>query len=269
MAAKTVKIENKMLGKELIEIAIGDFYMYDEATGLEYCTTSLSNAEFSSSADKTDVRGGVNNAVLYTIPGEKEVTFTITDVVNHVDITALKNASSIQEVDSKEMFCYHVPKFYNITIETTNAKVTLDQEPIAGEKVMVYLEDGTLVGDTKVSLTGKELTITNTDLNLTSADKVRVMGFKYKVDAKALYYTISAEGTTTNLIGVYKKPVFNRKTMKIEYYKVVYYPQVTMDANYTESDSTTREAVSEEHSFTITKKDTEDVLGYVYYEPVE
>ena len=84
-----------MLGKELIEIAIGDLYMYDEATGLEYCTTSLSSAEFSSSADKTDVRGGVNNAVLYTIPGEKEVTFTVTDVVNHVDITALKNARCV------------------------------------------------------------------------------------------------------------------------------------------------------------------------------
>ena len=93
------------------------------------------------------------------------------------------------------------------------------------------------------------------------------MGFKYKVDAKALYYTIAAEGTTTNLVGVYKKPVYNRKSMKVEYYKVVYYPQITMDANYTESDSTTREAVSEEHSFTITKKDTESVLGYVYYEP--
>lgn len=262
------KIENKMLGKELIEIAIGDFYMYDEATGLEYCTTSLANAEFSSSADKTDVRGGVNNAVLYTIPGEKEVTFTVTDVVNHVDITALKNASSIQEVSEKEMFCYHVPKFYNVTIQSTNAEVNLDQEPISGEKVMVYREDGTLIEDSLVSLSGKKITITNSSLNLTSADKVRVMGYKYKVNSKALYYTIAAEGTTTNLVAVYKKPVFNRKSMKIEYYKVVYYPQVTMDANYTESDSTTREAVSEEHSFTITKKDTEDVLGYVYYEPV-
>ena len=261
------KVENKMLGKELIEIAIGDFYMYDEATGMEYCTTSLANAEFSSSADKTDVRGGVNNAVLYTIPGEKEVTFTITDVVNHVDITALKNASSIEEVDSKEMFCYHVPKFYEITIASTNAKVTLDHEPITGEKVMVYLEDGTLVEDSKVTLSTNELTIDNTSLGLTSADKVRVMGYKFKVDARALYYTIAAQGTTTNLVGVYKKPVFNRKSMKVEYYKVVYYPQITMDANYTESDSTTREAVSEEHSFTITKKDTEDVLGYVYYEP--
>lgn len=263
-----VKKENKMLGKELIEIAIGDFYMYDEATGLEYCTTSLSSAEFSSSADKTDVRGGVNNAVLYTIPGEKEVTFKITDVVNHVDITALKNASSIEEVSTKEMFCYHVPKFYGVTVEATNAKVTLDQEPLAGEKVMIYREDGTLIEDSSVTLKGKEVTITNSTLNLTSADKVRVMGFKYKVDTKALYYTIAAEGTTTNLVAIYKKPVFNRKSMKVEYYKVVYYPQVTMDANYTESDSTTREAVSEEHSFTITKKDTEDVLGYVYYEPV-
>ena len=205
--------------------------------------------------------------VLYTIPGEKEVTFTVTDVVNHVDITALKNASSVQEVDSKEMFCYHVPKFYEVTIDSTKAKVTLDQEPIAGEKVMVYLEDGTLVEDTLVSVSAKELTINNATLSLTSADKVRIMGFKFKVDAKALYYTISAEGTTTNLVAIYKKPVFNRKTMKVEYYKVVYYPQITMDANYTESDSTTREAVSEEHSFTITKKDTEDVLGYVYYIP--
>lgn len=263
-----VKKENKMLGKELIEIAIGDFYMYDEATGLEYCTTSLANAEFSSSADKTDVRGGVNNAVLYTIPGEKEVTFTVTDVVNHVDITALKNASSIEEVGTKEMFCYHVPKFYGVTIEATKAKVTLDQEPIAGEKIMLYRENGTLIEESAVTLAGKEITITNDTLNLTSADKVRVMGFKYKVDTKALYYTIAAEGTTTNLVGVYKKPVYNRKSMKVEYYKVVYYPQITMDANYTESDSTTREAVSEEHSFTITKKDTEDVLGYVYYEPV-
>ena len=83
-----VKKENKMLGKELIEIAIGDLYMYDEATGLEYCTTSLSSAEFSSSADKTDVRGGVNNAVLYTIPGEKEVTFTELTVT--LDISKLK-----------------------------------------------------------------------------------------------------------------------------------------------------------------------------------
>ena len=262
-----VKKENKMLGKELIEIAIGDLYMYDEATGLEYCTTSLSSAEFSSSADKTDVRGGVNNAVLYTIPGEKEVTFTVTDVVNHVDITALKNASSIQEVDSKEMFCYHVPKFYNVTIQSTNAEVNLDQEPISGEKPMIYREDGTLIEDGVVSISGKKITITNSSLNLTSADKVRVMGFKYKVDAKALYYTIAAEGTTTNLVAIYKKPVYNRKSMKVEYYKVVYYPQITMDANYTESDSTTREAVSEEHSFTITKKDTESVLGYVYYEP--
>lgn len=244
-------------------------YLYDEATGMEYCTTSLSTAEFSSSADKTDVRGGTDNAVLYTIPGEKEVTFTISDTVNHVDITALKNATSVDEVGSKELFCYHVPKFYSVTIESTNAKVTLDQEPITGEKVMVYLENGTLVEDTKVNLSGKEITITNTDLNLTSADKVRVMGFKYKVDTKALYYTIAAQGTTTNLVGVYRKPVFNRKTMKVEYYKVVYYPQITMDANYTESDSTTREAVSEEHSFTITKKDTESVLGYVYYEPAK
>ena len=132
---------------------------------------------------------------------------------------------------------------------------------------MIYREDGTLIEDGAVSISGKKITITNSSLNLTSADKVRVMGYKFKVDAKTLYYTIAAEGTTTNLVGVYKKPVYNRKSMKVEYYKVVYYPQITMDANYTESDSTTREAVSEEHSFTITKKDTEDVLGYVYYIP--
>ena len=64
------KIENKMLNEELVEIAIGDLYLYDEATGLEYATTTLTSAEFNSSADKTDVRGGTDNAVLYSIPGE-------------------------------------------------------------------------------------------------------------------------------------------------------------------------------------------------------
>lgn len=264
----STKVENKMTGEELIEYAIGDLYLYDEATGLEYITTSLSSADFSSSADKTDVRGGTDNAVLYTIPGEKEVTFTVTDVVNHVDITALKNASSIQEVGSKELFSYHVPKFYSVTIDSSNAKVTLDQEPISGEKVMIYTEAGALIEDTNISTTGKEVTITNTSLGLTSANKVRVMGYKYKVDSKALYYTISAEGTTTNLVGVYKKPVFDRKSQKVKYNKVTYYPQVTLDSNYSESDTTAREAVSEEHSFTISKKDTEDVLAYVYYEPI-
>ena len=260
------KIENKMLNEELVEIAIGDLYLYDEATGLEYATTTLTSAEFSSSADKTDVRGGTDNAVLYSIPGEKEMTFTVTDVVNRTDITALKNASSVEEVDTKDLYSYHMPKFYDTTIASNKVTFELDKTPIKGEQVMMYTLQGNLIEESLVTINDKQVEIDNTTLGLTEGAKVRVMGFKYKVDASAMYYTISAEGVTVNLVGVYKKPIYNRKTMKVEYYKTTYYPQVTLDSNYSESDSSTREAIEETHTFTITKKDGEQFAGYVYYE---
>ena len=186
------KIENKMLNEELVEIAIGDLYLYDEATGLEYATTTLTSAEFNSSADKTDVRGGTDNAVLYSIPGEKEMTFTVTDVVNRTDITALKNASSMEEVDSKDLYSYHMPKFYDTTIAANKVTFELDKAPISGEQVMIYTLQGNLIEKALVTIKDKQVEIDNTTLSLTEGAKVRVMGFKYKVDASAMYYTISA-----------------------------------------------------------------------------
>jgi lipopolysaccharide export system protein LptA len=263
------KQENKMLNKELIELKIGDLYLYDANEGIELMTATLSSAELSSSVDKTDVRGGTANSVIYTIPGEREMTFTVTDVVNKVDIKSLKEGNLIREVDTQELYNYHIPKFYNVVIQTTQATLTLDQEPSdTTETIMIYKEDGSLIESTNITITGKDVEIDNSSLGLKAGDKVRVMGYKYKVSADALFYTLSAEGATQKLVAVYRKPVLDRKTMKAVYYKTTYYPCVIMDSNYTESDQTSPEAIEEQHTFTITKDDTEDVLGYVYYEKI-
>ena len=108
------------------------------------------------------------------------------------------------------VYAFHMPKFYEVSINSTKAEVTLDKEPANGEKPSIYvMNTKTMILDTNVTISGTKVEIDNSTLNLQAGDKVRVMGYKYQAPEDALYTKISGEATTVAFYGVYKLPIFD------------------------------------------------------------
>ena len=262
------KMENIMLMENLVENAIGDLYLFDAETGLEYASTTLASSELASTSDAEEVKGGTSNSTIYTIAKSKEMTFTVTDVLNDEGLVSRKNGGVLSKVGVDTVYAFHMPKFYEVTINSTKAEVTLDKEPANGEKPSVYvMNTKTTVADTNVTISGAKVEIDNSTLNLQAGDKVRIMGYKYKAPEDALYTKISGEATTVAFYGVYKLPIFDTD-MNVRYYKTYIFPKLTMKSDYTVSNSTERTAVSAQTDFTIALAEGETELGYIVYEKV-
>ena len=257
------EFKERLMPQSVLEMTVGNFYLY--YNGVEIYKTTLSQEAINSSSDKTEVRSGTANAVTYIIPGEKTYEITLTDVCNDPQLDAIKNGSLLEKVGSDSALkAFHMPKYYDVKIQSNNVEITLDQTPADGENFSVTFNDK-LVESSKVSVTTNKVTITNDTLNITGTDKVLIGGFYYDAPQDAITYNIAGDSKTISLSGVYEQKVLNKDLEEIFTKQTVYY-KLNMSSDNSSSHTTAKEEIADETVLTAVASDEHpESLGYVLY----
>lgn len=245
------KVANELMTKELFEVSVADIYFYSRNTGMELFTGTLTQHEITQSVDEEDIKAGRDNAVLATIKKNKQITFTLTDVISRLDQEAFQFGGVVKEVDGN-VEAMHMPKNYTVA----GGKVTLDKTPITGEEVKVYSlktnkEIPSVLADNVLTLTGAE-----------EGEIVFVGGFKYIAPEGAKYYDIAADPTTEPMFAVIEVPIYDND-MNLVALKQYHFPKVSMSGNVTKSGQSEKTTPAIQTEVKVLKDNSVDYLGRV------
>ena len=245
------KVANELMTKELFEVSVADIYFYSRNTGMELFTGTLTQHEITQSVDEEDIKAGRDNAVLATIKKNKQITFTLTDVISRLDQEAFQFGGVVKDVDGN-VEAMHMPKNYTVA----GGKVTLDKTPLDGEEVKVYsLKTNKEIPST---LAGNVLTLTGVE----EGEIVFVGGFKYVAPDGAKYYDIAADPTTEPMFAVIEVPIYDND-MNLVALKQYHFPKVSMSGNVTKSGQSEKTTPAIQTEVKVLKDNSVDYLGRV------
>ena len=246
------KVANELMTKKLFEVSVADIYFYSKKTGIEMFTGTLTQHEITQSVDEEDIKAGRNNDTLATIKKNKQITFTLTDVISRLDQEAFQFGGVVDDVDGT-VEAFHMPKNYTVL---EGLKVKLDKTPIDGEEVKAY----SLATNKEVpaTLNGNELTLTGVEVGET----VFVGGFSYVAPNGAKYYDISPDPTTEPMFAVIEVPIYD-SDMNLVAVKQYHFPKVSMSGNVTKSGQSEKTAPAIQTEVKVLKDDSVDYLGRV------
>ena len=245
------KVANELMTKELFEVSVADIYFYSRNTGMELFTGTLTQHEITQSVDEEDIKAGRDNAVLATIKKNKQITFTLTDVISRLDQEAFQFGGVVKDVDGN-IEAMHMPKNYTVA----GGKVTLDKTPLDGEEVKVY----SLKTNKEIPsvLAGNVLTLTGAE----EGEIVFVGGFKYVAPEGAKYYDIAADPTTEAMFAVIEVPIYD-SDMNLVALKQYHFPKVSMSGNVTKSGQSEKTTPAIQTEVKVLKDNSVDYLGRV------
>lgn len=245
------KVANELMTKELFEVSVADIYFYSRNTGMELFTGTLTQHEITQSVDEEDIKAGRDNAVLATIKKNKQITFTLTDVISRLDQEAFQFGGVVKDVDGN-VEAMHMPKNYTVA----GGKVTLDKTPLDGEEVKVY----SLKTNKEIPsvLAGNVLTLTGAE----EGEIVFVGGFKYVAPDGAKYYDIAADPTTEPMFAVIEVPIYDND-MNLVALKQYHFPKVSMSGNVTKSGQSEKTTPAIQTEVKVLKDNSVDYLGRV------
>ena len=245
------KVANELMTKELFEVSVADIYFYSRNTGMELFTGTLTQHEITQSVDEEDIKAGRDNAVLATIKKNKQITFTLTDVISRLDQEAFQFGGVVKDVDGN-VEAMHMPKNYTVA----GGKVTLDKTPLDGEEVKVY----SLKTNKEIPsvLAGNVLTLTGAE----EGEIVFVGGFKYVAPEGAKYYDIAADPTTEAMFAVIEVPIYD-SDMNLVALKQYHFPKVSMSGNVTKSGQSEKTTPAIQTEVKVLKDNSVDYLGRV------
>lgn len=245
------KVANELMTKELFEVSVADIYFYSRNTGMELFTGTLTQHEITQSVDEEDIKAGRDNAVLATIKKNKQISFTLTDVISRLDQEAFQFGGVVKDVDGN-VEAMHMPKNYTVA----GGKVTLDKTPLDGEEVKVYsLKTNKEIPST---LAGNVLTLTGVE----EGEIVFVGGFKYIAPDGAKYYDIAADPTTEPMFAVIEVPIYDND-MNLVALKQYHFPKVSMSGNVTKSGQSEKTTPAIQTEVKVLKDNSVDYLGRV------
>lgn len=251
-----------LMKEQLFELSTANFYGLDPATGLELYTGTLESDQLERTAEQEKVKGGIDNDTLTVIDKSSELTLTVTDVVNRRDMLATKLGTTIQ---NGEVTVKHLPRNYEVKLDSETKKVTLSATPIKPDDVKIYNNKTKklLTKTTDYTISGAEITIVASDIE--AGHTVFVTGFDYNTTAD--YIDIPSTSSTKAMQVIVEKPIWNANG-EIVYYKQYNFPKAKIDGSFTTSGNTEKQANPDETKFTITKDGDEVSLGKIVYIPV-
>ena len=246
------KVANELMTKKLFEVSVADIYFYSKKTGIEMFTGTLTQHEITQSVDEEDIKAGRNNDTLATIKKNKQISFTLTDVISRLDQEAFQFGGVVSDIDGT-VEAFHMPKNYTVG---EGLKVKLDKTPVDGEEVKAY----SLATNKEVPavLSGDELTLTGVEVGET----VFVGGFSYVAPNGAKYYDISPDPTTETMFAVIEVPIYD-SDMNLVAVKQYHFPKVSMSGNVTKSGQSEKTAPAIQTEVKVLKDDSVDYLGRV------
>lgn len=242
---------NNYLTEEYL-FAVADAILVDEETGIQLATSSLKSHNIAQSVDTTEIKAGQDNDTLVTIKSNKALTVELEDVRQSRQWLAMQMGSDIEDSESIEAYAF--PKQY--TVEPENV-VTLDHEPVSGQKIKVY--NAKTKASIEASVSGNTLTLTGAN----NGDRVVVEAYKYIIEnAEVLRFKSNKFAKSYRLI--LDEPVFDGDYEIIGRRQTIFY-KATADDNFTLNGSTDRGEKTNTYKFTIKKHPLHEDLGVIVY----
>lgn len=257
------KPTNKNIFDDLYTFDVYKVYLLDPITNLELYSDSLTDTNLQFKEDIKDVRAGVGNKLLTTIPGNKDISLDLTDVKTRLDWIAAKQGT---EVAVGIATAWHLPKTYIATKGTASEfQITLDQTPLVPTDVR-YLKKGAngewedVVGTHSAG----KVTFAN---GVAEGDSIYATGFTYKSDAKTQKVVFDTEKFAKSFKVVMEGIVFDsRRNPKFK--KQYIFHSGTMDGNSEDSTKSERDASQTKTTIKMQIADGRTDLGELLFIPI-
>ncbi|WP_252251346.1 hypothetical protein [Clostridium sp. VAP52] len=258
------KIEDSLL-KDVVEFKVGNLYMYDVKSGIEYATATIKTNELNAKAEQIEVKSGNDNDVTYIIDKPKTLKFTIEDVIQDQNLLALKLGDGLKGADVT-VYGFHMPKIYTITSDTSKLIITLDEIPKEGEEITFKnLKTGKEIESSKFKQdTSDKHKFEITEVGLIAGDTVEVGGFKFQGIATDKYFNLTSGSSVPELFSVIEVPLV-KDDMSHVCNKQYILPRTKLSADVTQSSSSDPKEATTKHELTVLKPKDSKYLGHVYY----
>ena len=250
--------------EEELLLSVADVTLIDNKTKFEYATASLKSHNISQSVDTSEIRAGRKNAVIATLESNKTITVELEDVHANRDWLAIAMDAELAAKTNVDVRV--LPQKLKVEDEL---KITLAKEPKTFGDVKV-LKDGVELGTTQGSSNKKEVTLAvkpETNVTLRTGDVVTVMSYVYTAPAAEIM-AIGGEGVGRSFAMYLEESVFNND-MAVIATKTTYFPRVVPESSFTMEGSSELAEQNMTYTFTVTKAEGDENLGYIYYVDVE
>ena len=255
------KKSNTHFLEELYDLSVANALLIDEETGLELYSVSLETHAINQTAESELVKAGQNNDTFLEIKKDKEITIELVDIQQKRDWEALKLGG---QLETKTVKVSAFPRNYTVG-GTSGKEIELEYTPVTGSKPVVYnKKTNTPLPDGEVTLSGKKLTITTSDIN--KGDIVFVGSYFHEVEAEAI--DIKNDTAAPNMRLELDIPKFGADN-KVKYIKKVVFYKVSLGEDFSMEGSSERTKQSTTHTMSVLKHPDYETLGFLAYIPVE
>ncbi len=234
-------------------LSVADVLLIDK-DGHQLASATLKTHNMNQTVDTTEIRAGQRNDVLATIKNNKTIEITIEDVQQQRDFIAMMLGAEIEEGATVD--AYVLPQGIEVQ---SGGKISLPQEPKAGEKVVVEDAEGEVLA---TSGSGKELTLTQAPAEGTI---VYISGYAYSAVADQKM-VIASDKFAGSYRMVLDEQVFDADMQIIARKQTVFYKVIPNDS-FTLDGSAERAEKTISYTFTVALETGRQDLGYVIYLP--
>lgn len=198
------------------------------------CMDALTQADLGIEVSSNEIRGGQGNRLIATVGADKKFNITTSEPVFRLDSLALSMGSEIKTY-SGNVYC--PAKMYDVKSNTT---ITLENEPISKESIIIYGEDGNKVPTEKITWeSGKNVTLASF-----TGTKAMVV-YQYSAPEGTSSIEISSKNFPKECKMILEAPIISTGEEITSYIQLVI-PRVKPDGNWSLSMGANREAVASE-----------------------
>lgn len=257
------KPTNKNILDDLYTYDVYKVYLLEPTSNLELYSDSLTDTNLQFKEDIKEVRAGVGNKLLTTIPGNKDISLDLTDVKTRLDWIAAKQGADI-EVGAAT--AWHLPKSYIAKAGTEGEfTITLDEEPINQADVRFLKKDESGEWEDVVGTpSGKEVKFAT---DVAEGDLIYVTGFTYKAPETTQKVVFDTEKTAKAFKVILEGIVFDSKRNP-RFKKQYVFHNGVLDGNSEDSTKSERDASQTKTTIKMQIADGRTDLGELLFIPI-
>lgn len=251
------KPTNEYLLDDLWTFDVFKVYLLDEATNIELYADSLTDTSLNFKEDVKDIKAGVGNKLLMTIPTSKEISLELTDVRTRLDWLAAKQGTSVAKGAA---VAWHLPRPYTVKANT----ITLSAEPIKTADVRFMKIDSVTGAATEISGTISTKVVTFTGVE--DGTSIYVTGYAYNSAAGTLKVDFDAEKFAKTFKVVMEGIVYNGARKPV-FTKQYIFHRAALEGNIEEATKSERDASQTKSTLKVQQVVGQSELGYVLFIP--
>lgn len=247
----------------LVQVDIYRVLLIDPKTSIPMFVSTLTDTSIEFKENEKEVRAGVGNPVIASIPSDRSITLKVTDAAQHMSWQAIKLGTTLNKgaVDA-----YHFPTNYPTVSGTGGTlEVTLSEKPKTPAEVVIYKTSGEPIENATV--TDKKVTIP-TGSGILAGEEVVCGYYVYTTSVDTEQIAIDATKYGQEYTVVMESQLVTGG-MKPVYKKQYYFPRGKVDGSFTESLKSERDAAATETSIKILKPEgVNNIMGTISYIPI-